>query len=38
MSWPGRVYLEPDREAHRQLFRALLLLTPARAKQLPFLV
>ena len=33
----GGVYLEPDPEAHRQLFRALLLLTPAGAKQLPFL-
>jgi hypothetical protein len=33
----GGVYLEPDRETHRQLFRALLLLTPAAAKQLPLL-
>ena len=33
----GAVYLEPDEERHRALFRALLLLTPASAKQLPFL-
>ena len=33
----GGVYLEPDPEAHRQLFRALLLLTPASAKQVPLL-
>jgi hypothetical protein len=34
----GGVYLEPDPEAHRQLFRALLLLTPASAKQVPLLL
>ena len=34
----GAVYLEPDEERHRALFRALLLLTPASAKQLPFLL
>jgi hypothetical protein len=34
----GGVYLEPDPEAHRQLFRARLLLTPASAKQVPFLL
>lgn len=34
----GGVYLEPDAERHRALFRALLLLTPAGAKQLPFLL
>jgi hypothetical protein len=34
----GGVYVEPDREAHRQLFRALLLLTPASAKQVPLLL
>jgi hypothetical protein len=33
----GAVYLEPDEDRHRALFRALLLLTPASAKQLPFL-
>jgi hypothetical protein len=33
----GEVYLEPDPETHRRLFRALLQLTPAGAKQLPFL-
>jgi len=32
----GGVYLEPDPATHRQLFRALLLLTPASAKQAPF--
>jgi hypothetical protein len=32
------VYLEPDQERHRALFRALLLLTPASAKQVPFLL
>ena len=32
------VYLEPDKERHRALFRALLLLTPASAKQVPFLL
>ena len=32
------VYLEPDEERHRALFRALLLLTPASAKQVPFLL
>ena len=31
------VYLEPDEAQHRALFRALLRLTPASAKQLPFL-
>lgn len=31
------VYLEPDEVRHRALFRTLLLLTPASAKQLPFL-
>jgi hypothetical protein len=34
----GAVYLEPDEERHRALFRALLLLTPAGAKQVPFLL
>jgi hypothetical protein len=34
----GAVYLDPDEERHRALFRALLLLTPAGAKQLPFLM
>jgi DNA-binding transcriptional regulator YbjK len=34
----GALYLEPDPEAHRALFRALLQLTPASAKQLPFLL
>jgi len=33
----GGVYLNPDLEAHRQLFRALLLLTPMSAKQAPLL-
>jgi hypothetical protein len=33
----GGVYLQPDREQHLALFRALLLLTPATARQLPFL-
>jgi hypothetical protein len=32
------VYLEPDLTTHRQLFRALLLLTPASAKQVPLLL
>jgi hypothetical protein len=32
------VYLEPDEQRHRALFRALLLLTPASAKQVPFLL
>jgi hypothetical protein len=32
------VYLEPDEERHRALLRALLLLTPASAKQVPFLL
>jgi len=32
------VYLEPDEGRHRALFRVLLLLTPASAKQLPFLL
>jgi hypothetical protein len=34
----GAVYLEPDEGRHHALFRALLLLTPASAKQVPFLV
>ena len=34
----GALYLDPDEERHRALFRALLLLTPASAKQLPFLM
>jgi hypothetical protein len=34
----GALYLEPDEEGHRALFRALLLLTPASAKQVPFLL
>ena len=34
----GGVYLDPDLEAHRQLFRVLLLLTPASAKQAPLLL
>jgi hypothetical protein len=34
----GAVYLEPDEARHRALFRALLLLTPASAKQVPFLL
>ena len=34
----GAVYLEPQLEAHRALFRTLLQLTPATAKQLPFLL
>ena len=34
----GGVYLEPDPAAHRQLFRALLLLTPASARQVPLLL
>ena len=34
----GGVYLEPDPDVHRQLFRALLLLTPASAKQVPLLL
>ena len=32
------VYLQPDEESHRALFRALLLLTPAGARQVPFLL
>jgi hypothetical protein len=32
------IYLRPDIEEHRALFRALLLLTPASARQLPFLL
>jgi len=32
------VYLEPDEAQHRALFRALLLLTPVSAKQLPLLM
>jgi hypothetical protein len=34
----GAVYLEPDEGRHRALLRALLLLTPAGAKQVPFLL
>lgn len=34
----GSVYLEPDEQLHRELFRALLLLTPESAKQLPYLL
>jgi hypothetical protein len=34
----GGVYLEPDPATHGQLFRALLLLTPASAKQVPLLL
>jgi hypothetical protein len=34
----GAVYLEPDEERHLALFHALLLLTPASARQLPFLL
>ncbi len=34
----GGVYLEPDPATHRQLFRALLLFTPASAKQVPLLL
>jgi hypothetical protein len=34
----GAVYLAPDEELHRALFRALLLLTPASARQVPFLL
>jgi hypothetical protein len=34
----GALYLEPDEARHRALFRALLLLTPASAKQVPFLL
>jgi hypothetical protein len=34
----GAVYLEPDEARHRALFRALLLLTPASARQAPFLL
>jgi hypothetical protein len=33
----GSVYLEPDETLHRALFRALLQLTPASARQLPYL-
>jgi hypothetical protein len=33
----GGVYLDPDLDTHRRLFRALLLLTPASAKQAPLL-
>ena len=33
----GGIYLEPDPSAHRQLFRALLLLTPESARQLSLL-
>lgn len=31
----GQLYLSPDPVLHRQLFRALLLLTPAGARQIP---
>jgi hypothetical protein len=34
----GALYLEPDAERHRALFRALLLLTPASARQAPLLL
>ena len=34
----GALYLAPDEQQHRALFRALLLLTPATAQQLPFLL
>ena len=34
----GSVYLEADEALHLALFRALLLLTPATAKQLPYLL
>ncbi len=34
----GAVYLAPDAVVHRALFRALLLLTPATARQLPYLL
>ncbi len=34
----GSVYLEPDQGLHRTLLRALLLLTPASARQLPYLL
>ncbi len=34
----GAVYLEPDEERHHALFRALLLLTPACARQVPLLL
>ncbi len=34
----GSVYLEPDQTLHRELLRALLLLTPAGARQLPHLL
>jgi len=37
-SLAGAAYLEPDEERHRALFRALLVLTPASAKQVPFLL
>lgn len=33
----GGVYLQPDEGQHRSLFRALLLLVPATARQLPLL-
>jgi hypothetical protein len=32
------LYLEPDEESHQALFRALLLLTPAGARQVPLLL
>ena len=34
---PGQ-FLEPDPGAHRELFRAILLLTPASARQVPLLL
>jgi hypothetical protein len=34
----GAVYLEPDEEQHRALFRVLLLMTPASARQVPLLL
>ena len=37
LSFAAAVYLEPDEAQHRALFRALLQLTPASAKQLPLL-
>jgi hypothetical protein len=34
----GALYIEPDEESHVALFRALLLLTPASARQVPLLL
>ena len=34
----GSVYLEPDERLHRELFKALLLMTVESAKQIPFLL